>query len=246
MPLDAFHLLAVVIAAFSVGFFKATLGQTIGSLVVPVMVFFWPTRFVFGVIAIQMWLSDYSAVKFFWKKWDARLVKLVLPGMFFGLIFGTYLLVQLPEYWLRKGLGAACLLFAGLQARREFGKEIPPPRIGPWMGIGIGLAGGTVSTLFHSGGLILNLYLLSQGLTKVPLVATVIAIWIFMNPVKLGSYWVGGVVDLTMILAGIVALPLTIAGTWAGRRVLERIPQRSYNLSVLGLSALAAARLLTE
>lgn len=246
MPVDSFYILAVATAAFFVGFFKATLGLAIGTLLVPVMVLFWPTRFVFGIIAVQMWLSDYLAVKFFWKRWDGRLVRLVLPGFFIGVILGAYLLVQLPDYWVRKGLGAICLIFAGLQAVREFGKEISPPRVGPWMGLGIGLAGGTMSTLFHSGGLILNLYALSEGLTKVPLVATIIAVWIFVNPVKVASYWAGGVVNLKMVLTGLLAIPITFAGVWAGKHLLEWAPQRGYNLSVLGLSALAAARLLME
>ena len=246
MPLDSFHILAMAITAFSVGFFKATLGLAIGTLLVPVMVFIWPTRFVFGIIAVQMWLSDYFAIKLFWKKWDGRLVKLVLPGLFFGILLGTYLLVLMPDYWLRKGLGAVCLFSAGLQAKREFAREVSIPRISAWMGHGIGFTAGTVSTLFHSGGMILGLYLLSQGLTKTSLVATVIAIWIFMNPVKLSSYWMGGVVDLTMIVTGILAFPLTFAGLWAGKRALEWAPQRAYNLSVLVLSAAAAAKLLAE
>ncbi|MBI3128317.1 MAG: sulfite exporter TauE/SafE family protein [Candidatus Tectomicrobia bacterium] len=246
MPLAPFDALAIAVAAFFVGFFKATLGLAIGLLLVPVMVFVWPTRFVFGIIAVQMWLSDYLALKYFWKRWDGRLVKLVLPGFFFGIILGAYLLVQLPDFWIRKGLGALCLVFAGLQAVREFGRELAPPRLNSWMGVGIGLAGGTMSTLFHSGGLILNLYLLSQGVTKVPLVATVIAVWILMNPVKLTSYWVGGIVNLQMFLACLLAAPLTFAGVWAGKRALEWAPQKAYNLGVLVLAAAAAVKLLAE
>ena len=212
----------------------------------PVLVLFWPTRFVFGIIAIQMWLSDYFAIRFFWKKWDARLVKLMIPGFFFGIIIGATLLVYMPEYWLRKGLGMVCLLFTGLQAWQEFGGEKQPPRIGLGMGVAIGLLGGTVSALFHSGGLILNLFFLSQGLTKVPLVASIIGVWIFLNPVKLSSYWIGGIVNLKMLVTSLLALPLTLAGTWLGKRALDWAPQRAYNLGVLALSALAAVRLLWE
>jgi hypothetical protein len=246
VTLDPALLLPVAVAAFFVGFLKATFGLAVGTLLVPVMVLFWPTRLVFGVIGVQMWMSDYFAIRLFWGKWDARLVKLVIPGFIAGILIGATLLVRLPDYWMRKSLGVVCLVLCGLQALQELRGIGTPSRIGPWAGTGIGIAGGVVSAMFHAGGLIMNLYILSQGVAKVPLVATTIATWIFVNPVKLTSYWVGGVINLKIFLTGLLAAPLTFSGLWLGKRVLEWAPQRAYNLTLLVLSALAALRLLAE
>jgi uncharacterized membrane protein YfcA len=246
VELTQHEILAIALAAFGVGFFKATLSMGIGLALVPLMILFWPTRFIIGIIAIHMFTSDYAVIRLFWKQWNWRLAKIVLPGLFVGIIAGTFILVSLPDYWIRKSIGGGCLIFAAIQTWSEFKGEIPPPRIGRWGGLAIGIVGGTVSAITHTGGTVLTLYLLSQGVDKVTLVATVIVIWIFVNPVKVGSYYAGGLVTPTLFLAAIAAVPLAFAGGWIGRKILDRMPQGVFNASVIFLAATAAARLLWE
>ena len=246
MELTQHEILAIALGAFGVGFFKATLSMGIGLVLVPLMILFWPTRFIIGIIAIHMFTSDYAIIRLFWKKWNWRLAKIVLPGFYVGIIAGTAILASLPDYWIRKSIGAGCLIFAAIQAWSEIKGEISPPRIGRWGGIAIGVVGGTVSAITHTGGTVLTLYLLSQGVEKVTLVATIIITWIFINPVKVGSYYAGGLVTPTLLLAGLAAFPLAFAGGWIGRKMLDRMPQGVFNGSVIVLAAATAARLLWE
>ncbi len=244
MEFDAHNLLAIAVGAFFIGFFKSTFSMACGILLVPFMVMFWPTRFVLGLISVLMWATDYVLIRMFWRQWEGRLIKLVVPGFIGGILIGTTILVALPDFWIKKLIGLGCLVFVVAQGWGELRGGLASPRVGPAAGVGVGLVGGTVSALTHSGGIVLTLYFLSQGIEKTSLVASILVTWLWVNPVKMASYWVGGLVNLPLFLACVAMVPLSFLGGWLGKRLLDRIPQRAFNLTLLALSAVAGARLL--
>jgi hypothetical protein len=246
VELTNFNIAAIAVGAFGVGFFKSTLSMGVGLVLVPLMIIIWPTRFVMGLIAVHMFLSDYAIIRMFWKEWEWNLARLVIPGFYIGIVMGAYLLVQLPDYWVRKAIGIGCLTFVLYQAWSEWRGGAPAPKIGRGAGFGIGVVGGTVSALTHSGGIVLSLYLISQGVRKVPLVATILITWLFVNPVKLTSYFVGGLANWPILGVALAMIPLTFAGGWIGRRLLDRFSQKGFNMTLLVLAAASAARLLWE
>ena len=246
VELSYFNLTAIALGAFGVGFFKSTLSLGIGLVLVPLLIVVWPTRFVMGLIAVNLFLSDYAIIRMFWKKWEWGLAKIVIPGYYIGIGIGTFFLIQLPDYWVRKSIGAGCLVFVLYQAWDEIRGESPAPDIGKGTGFGIGVVGGTVSALTHSGGIVLSLYLLSQGVQKVQLVATFLLTLLFVNPVKLIFYFIGGLVNWTIFLAALAMIPIAFAGGWLGKKLLDHISQKAFNMILLALAALTAARLLWE
>ncbi len=246
MEYSVHQLLAVGIAAFFVGFLKTTFSSGVGIFLVPVMIIFWPTRFIIGIVAVVMWVTDFFAAPMFWKQWETRFLRFLVPGFYAGVIIGAYALVNLPDYWLRKGIGLTCILFAGLLIWREMRGEMRPPPISAPLGVGIGVGGGIVSAMFHSGGLVLSLFFISQGLSKTAVVASILGTWLWVNPVKVASLWFGGIVQTQMLAAGFLAFPLAWAGSWCGRQTLRKIPQKGFTYIFLLLSLLTALRLLTE
>jgi len=241
-----FELVAVAVGAFGAGFFKSTLSMAIGVVLVPIMLLFWPTRFVIGIIAIHMLISDFAIIHRFWKQWEWDLAKLVIPGFYVGIVSGTSILVHLPDFWIRKTIGTTCLFFILAQTWSEIRGGLPALRISRHAGFFIGIGGGIVSALTHTGGVVLTLYLLSQRVKKVQLVATIIVAWIFVNPVKVSSYYIGGLLTPALLLAGMASIPFAFAGGWIGRKVLDMMSQRVFNFSILGLATVTAVRLLWE
>ncbi len=246
MEYSAHELFAVGIAAFFVGFLKTTFSSGIGILLVPIMIIFWPTRFIIGIVAVVMWVTDFFAIPMFWKQWEGRFLRFLVPGFYIGILLGVYALVNLPDYWLRKGIGLACVIFAGLLMWRETRGDMVPPRIGIPGGVGIGIGGGIISAMFHSGGLVLSLFFISQGLSKTAVVASILGTWFWVNPFKVSSLWVGGVVKTHMLVAGALAFPLAWAGSWCGKQTLRKIPQKGFTYILLLLSLITALRLLLE
>ena len=240
------QLFAVGIAAFCVGFLKTTFSSGVGVFLVPAMIMFWPTRFIIGIVAVVMWVTDFFATPMFWKQWEARFLRFLVPGFYVGVAVGVFALVRLTDYWLRKGIGLTCVCFACLLVWRELKGEMKPPPVHPAVGVGVGVGGGIVSAMFHSGGLVLSLFFISQGLSKTAVVASIIITWLWVNPFKVASLWVGGVVQTQMLVAGVLAFPLAWAGSWCGRETLRRIPQKAFTLIFLLLSLVTALRLLSE
>ncbi|MDA1001276.1 MAG: sulfite exporter TauE/SafE family protein [bacterium] len=244
MEFDLYHLGPIALSAFVVGFFKTTFSMGTGILLVPILVLWWPARFVMGVISVIMWSTDFVTLPMFWRKWEGRLVRLMVPGFVIGIFIGTTLLVNIPEAAFRRVIGAGALIFAGIQAWGEVRGGLPTPRVGTAAGLGLGILGGTTSALTHSGGLVLSLFYLSQGLEKTAVVASIIATWVFVNPVKVISFWVAGIVNLKIFIACVAAVPLAFLGGWIGKHVLQRLSQRAFNLSLLCLAFVAGLRLL--
>jgi uncharacterized membrane protein YfcA len=246
VELTQFEIYAIILGAFGTGFFKSTFSMAIGLVLVPFMVIFWPTRFVIGIISIHMLVSDIALIHLFWKQWEWRLAKLVIPGFYVGIIIGAAILANMPDFWIRKFIGIACTVFILVQGWSEFKGELPTPRIGKGAGTIIGLIGGIVSALTHTGGTVLTLYLLSQGVKKVSLVATILITWLFVNPVKVSSYYAAGLLNNTLLIAGAASIPVAFAGGWIGRKVLDKMSQRFFNTAILVLATAAAIRLLWE
>ncbi len=96
MEFDAHNLLAIAVGAFFIGFFKSTFSMACGILLVPFMVMFWPTRFVLGLISVLMWATDYVLIRMFWRQWEGRLIKLVVPGFIGGILISSLPLSRTP------------------------------------------------------------------------------------------------------------------------------------------------------
>ena len=246
MDYSTHELLAVGITAFFVGFLKTTFSSGIGIFLVPILIMFWPTRFIIGIVAVLMWVTDFFAIPMFWKQWESRYLRYLVPGFYIGILLGVYALVNLPDYWLRKGIGLTCIFFAGLLIWREMRGEFKPSPISPPAGVGIGIGGGIISAMFHSGGLVLSLFFISQGMSKIAIVASIIVVWLCVNPFKVASLWYGGVVLTPMLVAGFLAFPLAWAGSWCGKQTLRKIPQKGFVFILLLLSLVTALRLLLE
>ena len=74
-----FILMAAVVA-FLIGLSKGGLGGMLGALAVPMMALVMPAREVIGLVLPLLMFADIFAVALHWKRWDRRLVMLLIPG----------------------------------------------------------------------------------------------------------------------------------------------------------------------
>nr|WP_294293027.1 sulfite exporter TauE/SafE family protein [uncultured Sphingomonas sp.] len=147
---------------------------------------------------------------------------------------GAWWFAALPKALMVRGMGIAILIFVVLKLR---GLTLTPsPRLLLIAGAVVGLLSGLVGSAGLLGAAIflsLNLppvaYLASEGTTPVA-----------MHPVKWIVYDV--TIDLRTDFWPLVAA--MIAGTWAGKRVIERLPVEKYRLLVAGLLAVTAVQMI--
>ncbi len=238
-------LAAACAAAFVVGFLKTSIGGGIGLVLTATLSQMLPARVVLGLVAPLMNLADPVALRYYWRQWDERQLRLLLPTVLAGIAVGTWLLSILSEVWLRRAIGGVSLTFALLQlvvsrrARPLFGLD--PPRS---VGAGAGLAAGIASAVAHSGGVVLWPYLLGLRVAPATMVATSGAIVAVSNLLKLAGYWKIGFLGGAVLGAALLATPFIVAGGWLGYRVNRWLPRRVFELVIVAVAVAGSLRLL--
>jgi uncharacterized membrane protein YfcA len=204
-----------------------------------------PPAVVLALIAPLMNFSDPIAVRLYWRRWDAGLLRRLWPSSLLGVVLGAVLLAALPEAWLARTVGAVALIFALAQLllrnRRPAVLGSPPP---PGVGVGAGLLMGVASMVAHSGGLVLNLYLLGLRLSTTTILATSNTLIVLTNALKVIGYWQVGFLTARILLAAVLVIPLLALGSWLGFRVGGRLPRRAFELALLTIAVAGALRLL--
>lgn len=236
---------AACIAAVVVGFLRTSVGGGIGLVLTPTLSLVLPPSVVLAMIAPLMNLSDPLALRYYWRQWDGRQLALLLPSMMLGVVLGTWALSQLSEYWLGKAIGAVALCFGMVQfvltGRNQRLLSARPP----WgAGAAAGLTAGIASTVAHSGGVVVSIYLVNVHLTKTAMLATGNALYILPNALKLAGYWSIGFLTWPIVAAAALAVPLLFAGAWLGYRVNQRLPRRAFELALVTIAIAGAFRLL--
>lgn len=133
-----------------------------GTLAVPVMALVMPTDEAIGLVLPILMLGDVFAAALHWRRWDLRLVLLLLPGAVVGVTVGTLFITNAPTETLRITLGIIMLVFATYKVfeRRILGSIKYIAR--DWHGLLAGTVTGFSSSLAHTGSPPVSIYLLMQ------------------------------------------------------------------------------------
>jgi uncharacterized membrane protein YfcA len=233
------------VAAFVVGFLKTSVSAGTGLVLTSTLSVVLPAPIVLGLISPLMLMSDPIAMRFYWRQWDDRQLRLLVPSTTIGILAGTWALTLLSEVWLRRTIGLIALALACLQlavtgrARPLFGER---PH---WlMGVAAGGITGVASIVAHSGGVVSALYLLGAGLAPSPLIATVNAVYATTNLIKVILYWKIGFLTAQALLLDVIALPVVLLGAWLGYGLNRILPRRTFELILLAVAIVGALRLL--
>jgi uncharacterized membrane protein YfcA len=228
-----------------VGFLKTSVSAGTGLVLTSTLSVLLPAPTVLALISPLMLMSDPIAMRFYWRRWDGRQLRLLVPTTTLGILVGTWALTLLSEWWLRRAIGIVALGLALLQlsllrrARPLFGER---PH---WLvGVAVGIVTGVASIVAHSGGVVSALYLLGTGLPAATLIATVNAVYALTNVVKVTLYWRIGFLTPSVLLADLLTLPVLVLGAWLGYRLNRVLPRRAFELALLAIAIAGALRLL--
>jgi uncharacterized membrane protein YfcA len=237
----AFHVYFVVaVGMFLVGMSKGGLGATLSAVTVPIMALVLPIKDVIGMMPPVLMLADVLAVGVHWKKWDNRMVLLLIPASLIGVTVGTLFLANAPARLIRIMLGVIVMLFAvyKLFEKRIFKKATYSPR--NWHGLLAGSTAGFTSSVAHTGGPPVAIYLLLQNVQPRVFAATSAIFFLILNYIKVPFYYVADIFNFDLLQQLLWLLPMVPVGVWAGKWVVARVSKELFDNIILSLLIISA------
>lgn len=226
--------------AFLIGLAKGGFGGLMGALATPLMALVMPVDQVIGLVLPILMFGDLFAIAFHWRRWDGRLILLLLPGAVLGVIIGTLFITNAPTETLRLTLGIIVLIFAiyKMLEKRIIGSLKYESR--KWHGLLGGTITGFSSALAHTGGPPVSIFLLMQGISPRVFVATAALFFFTLNWIKVPYYFYAQLFDFPKLWGVAWLLPMVPLGAWFGRWISEKINPQSFERFVLVLLIVSA------
>jgi uncharacterized membrane protein YfcA len=236
--------LMVALVAFMIGLAKGGLGGTLGALATPLLALVMPADQVIGLILPILMFADIFAVAFHWRRWNSKLVLLLIPGAILGVTIGTFFITNSPTEVLRTSLGVIVLLFSIYKVfeKRITGSLRYRPR--NWHGLLAGTITGFSSALAHTGGPPVSIYLLLQDLMPRVFIATSAIFFFLLNWIKVPYYWYAGLFNFDKMLQIVWLMPLVPLGVWIGRWGASKVDKQTFDWIITGLLAVAGLLLI--
>jgi uncharacterized protein len=233
-----------VLAAAGVGLTKS--GLT-GFGLIPVVMFaaLFGARESTGVTLPVLIVGDLLAAVIYRRHADWASIGRMLPPACVGAAIAAWAMGSLGDAQFRPVLGSITLLLAGLQlgrARWPRWFEHVPPSAG--FAMVLGLLAGSTTMLTNAAGPVLVVYALAVGLPKLALVGTLSWFFLLINLFKVPFSTALGLLNGSSVLFALVLAPAVAVGMFAGRWVVVRIPQETFNIVLLVGAILASLRLI--
>jgi uncharacterized protein len=172
-----------------------------------------------------------------------REIGILLPFILIGMVVGVTLLVSVPERILLGALGVFVLGYAiyCLSRPRTAG------RIARGWAVPLGLAGGTFSAMFGTGGVLYIVYLAGRIHDKSELRASVATLVLLSAAPRLLLFGFTGLLTQNgMLTAWALLLPVGVVGLWLGNRLHHALPGASVLRLVYGVLLLSGVALIVR
>jgi len=238
--------IAVAAIGFLAGFAKGGLGGLTGSLVTPLMTLLVGPREALGLALPLLIVADPFAVAFNWRKWDYRLLILLLPGAIVGVTIGTYLITQTPTKMLQIIIAVIVIIFIAYKLAENRMRGGIKFEGKDWHSLIAGTVAGLSSSLAHIGGPPVSIYLLMRRVSSDVFLGTMVLFFLILNWIKVPYYIAANLFDWALMLKIVVVLPTVPLGVWFGRWLISKVDQQTFEKIIIGALALAATIILIE
>lgn len=241
--MTSFFLITAVVVCL-IGLSKGGIGGTLGVLATPLMALVLPADQVIGLLLPILMTADIFAVASHWRHWDTKLVLLLTPGAILGMGIGTLFIASISAGALKRGIGVIVLFFViyKLFESRLVNMSQYQPR--NWHGLLAGGVAGFSSTLAHTGGPPVTIYLLMQNISPRTFVATSALFFMIVNWIKVPSYLYIGLFNFQLLGQVVWLLPLLPVSVWVGKQMADKIDKALFNRLIIVLLAVSALFLL--
>ena len=215
-----------------------------GALITALMALVLPAQVAIGMLLPMLMVGDVFAVAAHWRKWDRRIVRLLIPGAIVGTLVATVFISSVSVDTLRTTLGLLVLIFVIYRLLENRILNSIQYVSHTWHGLVAGTVAGITSTLAHVGGPPITIYLLIQDLRPRILVATSALFFAILNLIKLPGYLLADLIVPEMLGQLIWTVPVILLGIGVGRWAVDRINKRVFDRILTVLLAISGFMLI--
>lgn len=237
MP-ETLRLLLLAIVAFIAALLAAVTGFGGAAVLLPMLVFVFGVREAIPILTVAQLIGNGSRVWFNRRELKWRVVAWFALGGVPMALLGGLLFARTPLAALTRLLGAFLILIVVLRHLPNLSAFKPPLK---WFAL-IGAAASFLSALLGSVGPLMAPFFLAYGLVKGAYIGTEALSTVVMHLAKLIAYRESAVLPINAILDGLALGPIMVAGSFAGKRVVDRLPERVF-VTIIDGTLLAAGLL---
>ncbi len=234
MP-EALRLFLLALVAFIAALLAAVTGFGGAAVLLPMLVFVSGVREAVPILTVAQLIGNGSRVWFNRRELDWRVVGWFALGGVPMALLGGVLFAHAPPRALTRVLGGFLILVVVIRHLPKM-KAFRTPLKGFAV---IGAASSFLSALLGSVGPLMAPFFLAYGLVKGAYIGTEAMSTVVMHVVKLIAYRESAVLPLHAVLSGLALGPIMVAGSFGGKRVVDRLPERVF-VRLIDLTLLAA------
>ena len=230
--------IAVIILGLSKGGFAG-----IGMISTPLLALVVGPIAAAGVIFPILVVQDFIAVAMYRRTFNRGILATMIPGAAVGVLLAFAFASILPAWSVEIVLGVVSLLFALQQLKRQLGTpQARRPIQGGTRLLGImsGIGSGFTSAIAHAGTPPFQFYVMPKGLDRDMYVGTSVLFFAATNVMKAPAFIALGQLSVAQLKTTLILLPLAVASSWAGVRLVQMIDVRKFNtvisIILLGVS----------
>ena len=227
MP-EALRLALLALVAFIAALLAAVTGFGGAAVLLPMLVFVFGVREASPILTVAQLIGNASRVWFNRRELDWRVVGWFALGGVPMALLGGMLFAHAPLRPLTRALGAFLILIVVIRHMPKM-KAYRTPLKGFAL---IGAASSFLSALLGSVGPLMAPFFLAYGLVKGAYIGTEALSTVVMHVAKLIAYRESSVLPMHAVLSGLALGPIMIAGSFAGKRVVDRLPERVFVLII--------------
>jgi len=224
-----------------VAFVAATLAAVAGfggaAVLLPVLVAAFGLREAVPILTVAQLVGNGSRVWFNRDRLDLAVVRWYALGAVPCALVGGALFARAPLAVLTRALGAFLLLLVAWRHVRRGAPWRPPLRSFALVGAGASV----LSALLGSVGPLMAPFFLAYGLVKGAYIGTEALATVVTHVVKLAAYRQAHALPAHAVAVGAALGPLMIAGSYAGKRLVDHISERAFVVVVEATMVIAGA-----
>jgi hypothetical protein len=198
------------------------------AVMLPILVWAFGVRDAVPLLTVAQLVGNASRVWFNRRELVLPVVGWFAVGAVPLAIVGGVVFATAPAPFLRRLLGAFLLVTVAYRHTR-FGRNA---RVGLHGFVGVGAVFAFLSAILGSVGPLMAPFFLTYGLIKGAYIGTEALATVVMHVVKLGVYQGYSLLSLATLMTGLAIGAVMILGSFLGKRVLDRLPERVFPILI--------------